>query len=111
MLTCPREQHQSQDLVFDCIYLCSVCLLQRVMDGGVIRYFVGGWSRPVGIGIELRIDTINALVLLAITAVALLTAVFSFRRVQEDKTEKTPLFYALYLLLVMGLSGKTRIQT
>jgi len=86
-------------------FAVALGLLQRVMDGGVIRYFVGGWSRPVGIGIELRIDTINALVLLAITTVALLTAVFSFRRVEEDKTEKTPLFYALYLLLVMGLSG------
>ncbi len=35
----------------------------------------------------------------------MLTAFYSFRRVQEDKTEKAPLFYALYLLLVMGLSG------
>lgn len=83
----------------------SLGILQRVIDGGVIRYFVGGWSRPVGIGIELRIDTINALVLVVITTVALLTAVFSFRRAKEDKTEKTPLFYVLYLLLVMGLSG------
>ena len=86
-------------------FIVAVGLLQQVMDGGVIRYFVGGRSRPVGIGIELRIDTINALVLLVITTVGLLTAVFSFRRVQEDKTEKTPLFYVLYLLLVMGLSG------
>ena len=88
-----------------CSFAVALGLLQRVMDGGVIRYFVGGWSRPVGIGIELRIDTINALVLLAIITVALLTAVYSFRRVEEDKTEKSPLFYALYLLLVMGLSG------
>jgi len=83
----------------------SIGILQRVIDGGVIRYFVGGWSRPVGIGIELRIDTINALVLVVITSIALLTAVFSFRRVQEDKTKKAPLFYSLYLLLIMGLSG------
>lgn len=85
--------------------MVSVGILQQVISGGVIRYFVGGWSRPVGIGIELRIDTINALVLLTITTVGLLTALFSFRRVQEDKTEKTPLFYVLYLLLIMGLSG------
>ena len=83
----------------------SLGILQRVINEGVISYFVGGWSKPVGIGIELRIDTINALVLLTITTVGLLTAIFSFRRVQEDKTEKTPLFYVLYLLLVMGLSG------
>jgi multicomponent Na+:H+ antiporter subunit D len=80
-------------------------ILRRVADGGVIRYFVGGWSQPLGIGIELRIDTVNALVLLTITTVALLTAVFSFRRVEEDKTQKAPLFYVLFLLLVMGLSG------
>ncbi len=80
-------------------------ILQRVADGGVIRYFVGGWSEPLGIGIELRIDTVSALVLLAIVVVALLTAVFSFRRVEDDKTQKSPLFYALFLLLVMGLSG------
>lgn len=83
----------------------AVGILQRVINEGVIHYFVGGWSQPRGIGIELRIDTINALVLLAITTVGLLAAVFSFRRVKEDKTEKTPLFYALYLLLIMGLSG------
>lgn len=83
----------------------SIGLLQRVMGEGAIRYFVGGWSQPVGIGIELRVDTINALVLLAITSVGFLTAIFSFRRVNEDKTEKSPLFYALYLLLIMGLSG------
>ncbi len=83
----------------------SLGILQRVINEGVIRYFVAGWSRPVGIGIELRIDTINALVLLTITTVGLLAAVFSFRRVKEDKTEKTPLFYILYLLLIMGLSG------
>ncbi len=86
-------------------FLVSIGLLRQVIDTGVIQYFVGGWSRPIGIGIELRIDTLNALVLIAITTVALLTAIFSFRRVKEDKTEKTPLFYTLYLLLVMGLSG------
>jgi len=85
----------------------SVGILQRVVDEGVIRYALGGWSRPAGIGIELRIDTINALVLLAITTVGLLTAVFSFRREEEDGTKKSPLFYALYLLLIMGLSGMT----
>ena len=25
----------------------SLGILQRVIDGGVIRYFVGGWSQPV----------------------------------------------------------------
>jgi multicomponent Na+:H+ antiporter subunit D len=85
----------------------SAGILHRVVNEGVIRYFVGGWSQPVGIGIELRIDTINALVLMAVTTVGLLSAVFSFRREEEDGSKKSPLFYSLFLLLVMGLSGIT----
>jgi multicomponent Na+:H+ antiporter subunit D len=85
----------------------AIGILHRVLAEGPISYVVGGWTRPAGIGIQLHIDTLNALVLLAVTTAGLLTAVFSFRRDDEDKTKKSPLFYALFLLFIMGLCGMT----
>ncbi len=85
----------------------AIGLLARVIDSGPIDYFVGGWDAPLGIGIQLRIDALNGLVLVVITTVALLTAFYSLRRAGDEHTEKTPQFYMLYLLLCMGLLGMT----
>ncbi len=80
---------------------------QEVFSTGAINYFMGGWEKPLGIGIQLRIDALNALVLLVIGSVSILTAFFSIRRIGEKNTEKTPQFYVLYLLLCSGLFGIT----
>ena len=49
------------------VSLCSaVGVLVRVLAGGPVDYFVGGWSEPLGIGIQLRVDTLNGLVLVVI---------------------------------------------
>ena len=80
---------------------------QEVFTNGVIDYFMGGWEEPVGIGIHLRIDAINALVLCAVAVVGWLVTFFSIRRVGDKDTEKTPQFYILYLLLCTGLFGIT----
>ncbi len=84
--------------------LCAaVCTAGQVHLHGPIEYFVGGWEKPRGIGIQLKIDHLNALVLIVIGIVAVLVSVFSTRR----QGEKTPQFYTLYLLLCMGLFGMT----
>lgn len=87
--------------------LASLAAVRQVFTTGAIDYFMGGWDEPVGIGIQLRIDALNALPVVAIAIVALLVAVFSIRRVGEKNTEKTPYFYALYLMLCTGLFGIT----
>ncbi len=85
----------------------SVAAAQQVFNVGTINYFVGGWEKPLGIGIHLKIDALNSLVLVVIGVVVMLVSFFSIRRVGERDTEKTPYFYILYLLLCVGLFGIT----
>lgn len=88
-------------------FVAALTMLGQVIDSGVIRYFVGNWSSPLGIGIELRVDHINAVALVMISAVALITAFYSGSRVAEETPGKEPQFYAMFLLSVMGLMGMT----
>ncbi|MDA0261414.1 MAG: monovalent cation/H+ antiporter subunit D family protein [Proteobacteria bacterium] len=87
--------------------IAALTILARVIDQGVIRYFLGNWQAPLGIGIELRIDHINALVVVMIASVALITAVYSFDRVAAETPGRAPQFYTMYLLTVAGLMGIT----
>lgn len=81
--------------------------LGRVVAEGPVDYYLGGWHNPPGIGIQLRVDLISGLVLVMITVVALITVIYSMRRVEEETPDKISQFYALYLLLVTGLLGMT----
>ncbi len=85
----------------------AIAAAQHVFTNGPMDYFVGGWEKPLGIGIHLRIDALNALLLIAIATVAVLVTFFSIRRVGEKNTEKTHYFYILFLLLCLGLFGIT----
>jgi multicomponent Na+:H+ antiporter subunit D len=80
---------------------------QRAFTSGPYNYFIGGWEEPLGIGIALRVDALNGLVLIAIAVVALLALIFSIRPAGEKDAEKTPHFYILFLLLCVGLFGIT----
>ncbi|MBU0673838.1 MAG: monovalent cation/H+ antiporter subunit D family protein [Proteobacteria bacterium] len=83
----------------------AVGSLHRVITTGIIHYRLGGWPPPFGI--EYVIDHLNGLVLVVITLVALLAAIFSGKSVERELPGKEPLFYALFLLLVVGLLGMT----
>lgn len=85
----------------------AVAATKQVFTTGAIDYFMGGWEEPIGIGIQLRIDALNAFVLIVIGFVSVLTAFFSIRRVGEKNIQKTAQFYVLYLLLCVGLFGIT----
>lgn len=83
----------------------SFATLGQVIRTGVIHYRLGGWAPPMGI--EYVVDHLNALVLVVVTSVALLAAIFSKKSVEEDLPTRINLFYPLYLLLVTGLLGMT----
>lgn len=85
----------------------SIEVTRQIFSTGPVDYFMGGWKEPLGIGIHLRIDAFNSLILLVIGVVALLVASFSLRRTGPKNEEKTPQFYVLYLLLCTGLFGIT----
>jgi len=88
------------------VSLCAtIAAAQEVFTTGAIDYFVGGWEEPIGIGIHLRIDSLNALILVLISVVVVLVSFFSIRRAGDQHSEKTPQFYILYLLLCVGLLG------
>ncbi len=72
---------------------------------GVVRYYLGGWSPPMGI--EYRVDAINGLVAIAISLLGVLSVVYAHRWATIETPNKQPQFYALLLLLVAGLSGVT----
>jgi multicomponent Na+:H+ antiporter subunit D len=71
-----------------------------------IHYHLGAWPPPWGI--EYVVDHLNALVLLAIAVIALLSAVYSrSMAAREFPPGKLPQLYTLYLLQVTGLFGIT----
>ncbi len=74
-----------------------------VLTQGPIQYRMAGWAPPMGI--EYRIDALNAMVMLLITAIAFLNLVASYRNVQKDTPDRAGSFYIMYMLFVVGLLG------
>jgi multicomponent Na+:H+ antiporter subunit D len=83
----------------------SLGLLFQVTHTGPVHYTFAGWEPPYGI--ELRIDLLNGLVLILVSAVAFLNLPASWSMIRRDMHEKRGTFLALYLLLVTGLLGVT----
>ena len=81
----------------------SIALLGPVAADGEVVYNLGGWPRPFGI--EFRIDALNAILLVVINTVSLLTAIYSIRAAAAENPDKRPQFYTLFLLLITGLLG------
>jgi multicomponent Na+:H+ antiporter subunit D len=87
--------------------VAAIGLLGAVADGGTVSYFVGGWAQPLGIGIELRVDGISALVLVAVAVAGLLVAAFTSGRLGRKAAAKAAQHHTLLLLLLTGLLGIT----
>ncbi|MFW2374081.1 MAG: monovalent cation/H+ antiporter subunit D family protein [Gammaproteobacteria bacterium] len=85
-------------------FLISSLLLQQVMASGTIIYELGGWDAPWGI--EYRIDQLNALLLLVISAVSTVVLFAAHTSIkQEIPEDRHTLFYILYLLSLAGMLG------
>jgi multicomponent Na+:H+ antiporter subunit D len=83
--------------------LASVFLLLRVLTQGAYSYTVGNWKPPLGI--ELLVDHLSALMLLLISAVALLATVSALKSAERELPGREHLFFTLYLILIAGLYG------
>ena len=87
-------------------FFCSIVLLNRVGAGGDISYHLGNWPPPIGI--EYRVDAINAFVLLVISGISALALPYARTSVtHEIEPGKHGLFYTAYLLCLTGLLGVT----
>ena len=79
-------------------------LLGRVLETGTLHYLLGDWAAPWGI--EYRIDTVSAFVLVLVTTIG--SVVMPYARVSVEAEIPEPriyLFYCLYLLNLAGLLG------
>ncbi len=84
----------------------SARLLLRVLDEGVVSYHLGGWDPSIGI--EYRIDVVNALVLLLVSMVSGVIAPFARLSVlSEIPEDRVAWFYSMYLTALAGLLGIT----
>jgi multicomponent Na+:H+ antiporter subunit D len=84
----------------------AIALLLRVLATGPISYPLGGWSPPVGI--EYRVDVLNAFVLVLVTTVSAILIPAARRSVaHEIDGDKQAWFYTTYLLCLTGLLGIT----
>ncbi|MCP4752812.1 MAG: monovalent cation/H+ antiporter subunit D family protein [Proteobacteria bacterium] len=81
----------------------STGLLFLVLKNTVVQYRLGGWAPPFGI--EYRVDHLNAIILVLISAVAFLNLLASKKKVEQDFPGKVGAFYALYVLFATGLAG------
>lgn len=81
-------------------------LLINVLNDGVISYAMGGWAAPLGI--EYRVDVVNAFVLLLVTVIGAVVLFYAPPSVaNEISNDRHYLFYAAYLLCLTGLLGIT----
>jgi multicomponent Na+:H+ antiporter subunit D len=82
----------------------SVSLLLQVQDTGPISYHLGNWAPPWGI--EYRIDTLNAFVLVIVSATGAITLPYARASVaQEIPEDRIYIFYCMLLLCLTGLLG------
>jgi multicomponent Na+:H+ antiporter subunit D len=80
-------------------------VLMQVINSGTIQYRMAGWAPPMGI--EYRIDLLNAMVLLLVSSIAFLNLLASYKSVNQETNDRAGSFYTIYLLFVTGLLGVT----
>ena len=81
----------------------AIVAARDVVMNGPLHYYMGGWAPPWGI--EFRIDSLGALMLLLITGITLLIGIYSKKSVVKEIPSKEVPFYSVYLVMVAGLAG------
>ncbi len=85
-----------------CLFF-SVSVLKAVMSSGSVTYEFGGWAPPWGIAYV--IDHLNAYMLVIVSFISLVVAIYSKESIEKDLPRKVSHFYTIFLLLVAGLLG------
>lgn len=83
----------------------AINVLIQVIAQGTMQYKMAGWPPPIGI--EYRIDLLNAMVLCLVSGIAFLNLIASYRSVQQEIGDRTGSYYAVYNMFVTGLLGVT----
>ncbi len=78
----------------------------QVRGGAALSYAIGNWPPPWGI--EYRVDTLSAFVLVLIAGMAVVVLPFARRSIGAEIAERQHyLFYTMFLLCLSGLLGMT----
>ncbi len=84
--------------------LLAILLLAQTMTQGVVSYALGGWVAPIGI--EYRVDQLNAMILLLVGVFGFLCALYAPRSVDDEIPQSMRgLFYSCFLVCFTGLMG------
>ncbi|MFH1156732.1 MAG: proton-conducting transporter membrane subunit [Pseudomonadota bacterium] len=83
----------------------AVKTLMAVLSNGTVQYKLAGWSPPIGI--EYRIDLLNGVVLVLVSAIALVNLVASLPSIHQEMPDRSGMFITVYMLFVTGLMGVT----
>jgi len=83
----------------------SVLIFSTILSQGTIQYQIGGWPPPWGI--EYKIDSLNAFMLVLISFLSFVTAIYAKKTIEKELPDRIFLFWCLYLLLITGLLGIT----
>lgn len=87
-------------------FIGTIYLLTRVLTTGeTIHYWMGNWAPPLGI--EFVIDSVNAIILVMVSGVALFVGLYTQPFFKDEEWFPKGGFYALYALLSAGLLGMT----
>ena len=81
----------------------AVWSLFFVADGGELRYSLGGWDPPVGIGYV--VDSISAFVATVVSVVSLLVLIGTRRMALREMKGRLGPFYGTVLMMLTGLLG------
>lgn len=82
----------------------SFLILRDVMTTGTISYALGGWDPPLGI--EYRVDGLNAPVLMLICVIGVICTIYAMRSVSaEIEPKKRGPFYGAFMVAFAGLLG------
>lgn len=82
----------------------AIAIATRVGETGVISYAIGSWPPPWGI--EYRVDSFNAFVLVLVSLVGALVMPYAKVSVAAELPEEQEyLFFAMYCLCLAGLLG------
>ena len=85
-------------------FAIAIELTRMVLATGPISYAMGSWPAPYGI--ELRVDSLSALLLLVVTGASALALASGRQSLNtEIEAERQPYLFAAWLLALAGLSG------
>ena len=83
------------------VTMLGLVLMSCLTIGGSGLYHLGGWPTPIGI--DLRLDSLATLLLLAINIVGLAVGLYSVDYMRRYTASSH--FYGLFLLMVTGMNG------